>query len=91
MAQRLPYPPCVSSGCKTRECCAKGYKSIWPDVVGMDRSEAKAIIEYDNPLVTVVFMRQNQGRLTDHCCNRVYIFVDDHYRVLSEPFVPMVG
>ncbi|KAL0313673.1 UNVERIFIED_CONTAM: hypothetical protein Scaly_2912200 [Sesamum calycinum] len=70
MAARWPtYPPCYNHGCKTPGCCAKGYKYTWPDLVGKDALEAKAIIEHDNPLVSVVFVKRNQGWLTDYCCN----------------------
>ncbi|KAL0360857.1 UNVERIFIED_CONTAM: hypothetical protein Sradi_3770200 [Sesamum radiatum] len=92
MAARWPkYPPCYNTGCKTPRCCAGGYKYTWPDVVGKDASEAKAIIERDNPLVGVVFVKRNQAWLTDYCCNRVYVFLDENLKVSSKPFLPVVG
>ncbi|KAK4381434.1 hypothetical protein Sango_2968900 [Sesamum angolense] len=91
MAARWPtYPPCYNHGCKTPGCCARGYKYTWPDLVGKDSLEAKATIEHDNPLVSVVFVKRNQGWLMDYCCNRFYVFLDENSKVSSKPFLPMI-
>ncbi|KAK4381605.1 hypothetical protein Sango_2951200 [Sesamum angolense] len=66
------------------------YKYTWPDLVGKDSLEAKATIEHDNPLVSVVFVKRNQGWLMDYCCNRVYVFLDENSKVSSKPFLPMI-
>ncbi|KAL0291890.1 UNVERIFIED_CONTAM: hypothetical protein Scaly_2614700 [Sesamum calycinum] len=92
MSGKTPYPPCVIyPQCQSRECCSAGHKYIWPNVVGMDHFEAKAIIERDNPLATVVFVAKDGATIDNFCCNRVYVFVDEHLKVSSEPALPMVG
>ncbi|KAK4381941.1 hypothetical protein Sango_2918900 [Sesamum angolense] len=92
MAARWPsYPPCYNPACQTPRCCARGYKYTWPDLVGKDSSEAEAIIEHDNPLVSVVLIKKGQLWLTDYCCNRVYVFLDENSKVSSKPLPPVVG
>ncbi|GMG99886.1 hypothetical protein Nepgr_001726 [Nepenthes gracilis] len=90
MAARLwpPYPPCASGLCETRECCAQRYKFQWPELVGRDGQQAKAIIERENPSVTVVVLPPERVGLPDFCCNRVYLLIDENGKVAS---IPLVG
>lgn len=80
----IPYPPCVSD-----ESCVSPYKSIWPELVGRDVEEAKAIITRDNPLVTVVPIDQHHKVIVDLCCNRVWLFYDNKNNLVR--LVPKVG
>ncbi|KAL3642150.1 hypothetical protein CASFOL_012965 [Castilleja foliolosa] len=83
-----PYPPCESFGCDSRECCGRGYKFTWPNVVGMTKDEAIAIIVRDNPLVTIVLRSEgHRWRILDFCCNRVWLDIDANNRVCLEPEV----
>uniref|UniRef100_A0A803KNF5 Uncharacterized protein n=1 Tax=Chenopodium quinoa TaxID=63459 RepID=A0A803KNF5_CHEQI len=39
--------------CQDSACCSQGKKYQWPELLGKDATEAKKIIESDNPKVTV--------------------------------------
>lgn len=64
-----------------------GYKFRWPALVGKSEQVATAVIERDNPLVTVVPLPDGVVGYTDFCCNRVYIFLDSDGNVRSTPVV----
>ncbi|XP_056174432.1 glu S.griseus protease inhibitor-like [Syzygium oleosum] len=82
------YPPCFSGYCcQDPHCCSKGYKYSWPELVGYNGDSAKATIEKDNPLVTVYQIPEGAYRLTDFCCNRVYLWVDGNGNVTRVPTV----
>ncbi|CAI9786445.1 unnamed protein product [Fraxinus pennsylvanica] len=87
MSLRAPYPPCASSD----GYCDTGYKATWPNTLGMDGEQAKAIIEKDNPLVTVLIRAPNNYVIHNFCCNRVWVFVDEHYKVLVIPKIFLLG
>lgn len=65
-----------------------GYKTMWRNTLGMEGKRAKSIIENDNPLVTALIIHKGHAVLDDFCCNRVWIFINEHGKVAS---VPMVG
>jgi hypothetical protein len=65
-----------------------GHKFQWPQLVGKNEQLAKAVIQKDNPLVTIMVLSPGTVGLSDFCCNRVYLTVDRDGKVL---FVPMVG
>ncbi|CAA2994615.1 ase inhibitor-like [Olea europaea subsp. europaea] len=88
MSLRIPYPPCVSGLSSDGDICDTGYKSVWPNTLGMDGKQAKKIIEKDNPLVTGVIISPGFYVSHDFCCNRVWVFVDEHHKV---SVVPKVG
>ncbi|PIN06216.1 hypothetical protein CDL12_21237 [Handroanthus impetiginosus] len=90
MSQKT-YPPCDTFFCSTRQCCARGHKFEWPNLVGTDPQQAKVIIEHDNPYVTVVFIKKGELPYTNFCCNRVVVFLDENGKVSSAPSVPVVG
>ncbi|KAF7847208.1 hypothetical protein BT93_L3228 [Corymbia citriodora subsp. variegata] len=87
---RVPYPPCAyKPNCKAAECCYLGILPNpfrWPQLVGQSGWQAKAVIEKDNPYVTVIFTVVKQEQ-TDFCCNRVYVWVDLFGSVLEIPTV----
>ena len=37
--------------------------------------------------MTAVFIKEGQGRLTDFCCNRVYIVLDPKDNVVDVPYI----
>ncbi|KAI3460239.1 hypothetical protein Pfo_016902 [Paulownia fortunei] len=80
---------CSSFGCTDPECCGlRNYRTIWPNLLGMDAEEAKAIILKDNPVVRVVFLHKGDATTFDFCCNRVWLWIDENNRVFR---VPKVG
>ncbi|XP_022897354.1 proteinase inhibitor-like [Olea europaea var. sylvestris] len=79
MSSLFPYPPCESGKCD---------KMTWPNTVGMDGNQAKNIIEKDNQNVTGVIVPKRNKVIQDYCCNRVWIFVDDHGKVA---LIPRIG
>nr|XP_027073348.1 trypsin/subtilisin inhibitor-like [Coffea arabica] len=84
MPQRIPYPPCFS-GCSKRECCTpRAYKYEWPELKGANGQHAKAVIEKENPYVTVV-PGHSRFILADFCCNRVFVFLDENDNVIVGP------
>lgn len=78
----FPYPPCLSS----RGPCSS-QKSEWSGLVGMDVQQAKAIINRDNPFVTVVPVSKDVKVTHDFCCNRVWLVYDEKNRVVVTPRV----
>ncbi|KAI4383535.1 hypothetical protein MLD38_009362 [Melastoma candidum] len=84
---RIPYPPCESDLCTDRSCCSNGFKYRWPNLVGKSGVLAKRVIEANNPLVTVVVLPFGSVGLTDFCCNRVYVFLDENSNVIATPII----
>lgn len=54
---------------------------------GWKAEAAKSIVEKDNPSVTVVILTPGKEGHTDFCCNRVYLYVNEHGNVFAEPRV----
>ncbi|KAL1220226.1 Proteinase inhibitor [Cardamine amara subsp. amara] len=79
------YPPCVSGSCTDLECCAGGYKYMWPELVGETGEKAKMTIEKENPNVGVAFLRSGDRRIEDFCCNRVFVYLNSHGTVTRSP------
>ncbi|KAL3535307.1 hypothetical protein ACH5RR_003768 [Cinchona calisaya] len=89
MSKRHPYPPCEDFGCEEHEvkCCTPGYPYSWPNLVGMEGNQAKAIIEKDNPVVTVKVIQYGFIHLEGWCCNRVLVWLNDDGKVEVAPIV----
>ncbi|ONK67878.1 uncharacterized protein A4U43_C05F4740 [Asparagus officinalis] len=73
-------------------------KRMWPELVGAKGSEAKEIIERENPNVKVVFIWCHWKRIMDCCCNRVWLFVEGEdgwesgdYGEAKVCYIPRVG
>ncbi|CAA2996199.1 ase inhibitor-like, partial [Olea europaea subsp. europaea] len=85
MSHQHRYPPFESDFCADLECCGSGYKTMWRNTLGMEGKRAKSIIENDNPLVTALIIHKGHAVLDDFCCNRVWIFINEHGKVASVP------
>jgi len=48
-------------------------KLAWPELVGAEASEARRIIESENPNVRVVYIRCDAPRTLDLRCDRVWL------------------
>ncbi|KAF7847394.1 hypothetical protein BT93_L3007 [Corymbia citriodora subsp. variegata] len=81
---RRSYPPCDGSA---GPCIGPdGKPAVWPDLVGQNGEKAKAVIEKDNKRVTVVLIKYGKEKgFTDHCCNRVYLWIDEKGNVCQTP------
>jgi len=64
-----------------------GHKFRWPELVGKNGQQAKAVIQKDNPLVTVVVLPPGRVGFANFCCNRVYLVLGRNGNVLSAPMV----
>ncbi|PSS10056.1 Wound-induced proteinase inhibitor 1 like [Actinidia chinensis var. chinensis] len=84
---------CLPCDCSGNSCgkdpSFQGIKLEWPELVGAKQSYATAVIEKENPLVTVIPLPEGAVGLTDLCCNRVYLFVTKLGGVVIQ--VPRVG
>ncbi|KAF8024441.1 hypothetical protein BT93_F1576 [Corymbia citriodora subsp. variegata] len=81
---RQPYPPCVSGMCTS----PNGSRDEWPELVGQNAKRAKAVIERDNPYVTVILVPEGIGfGYTNFCRNRVYVQVNDKGNVFQTPMI----
>lgn len=81
-----------TSVAKTMQCFnhilfLSGHKFRWPELLGQDGQKAKATIERDNPLVTVVVLPPGRVGFGDYCCNRVYLLIDKNGKVFQIPYV----
>ncbi|KAK4490112.1 hypothetical protein RD792_000769 [Penstemon davidsonii] len=63
------------------------YNFQWPNLVGVDTQQAKAIILKENPLVTTKFVHENEAANDDFCCNRVQVLLNQNGKVKRVPFV----
>lgn len=64
---------------------ASNAKDSWPELVGKNGEEAKAIIEKQLPAATVQVV-PNTGMMTmDYRIDRVRVFVDDKGIIAREP------
>ncbi|KAK3441641.1 hypothetical protein EUGRSUZ_B01966 [Eucalyptus grandis] len=89
---KYPYPPChVVWDCDRSECCFDPKIQVrvrWPELVGQNGEKAKAVIEKDNALVTVILIKVGKEYgLPVFCCNRVYVYINDKDNVVQEPMV----
>jgi hypothetical protein len=64
-----------------------GYKFRWPNLVEKKEQDAKAVIQTDNPLVTIVVLPPGKVGSDDFCCNRLYLIIDGNDSVSSVPTV----
>ncbi|XP_047342744.1 proteinase inhibitor-like [Impatiens glandulifera] len=60
-------------------------KNVWPELVGKHADAAAATIEKENPKVKTIILPQGSGTTKDFRCDRVWVFVDDHHRVVEVP------
>jgi len=75
------------------EC--RGGKSSWPELVGKKGSEAKAVIQRENPAIDAVVYAPQDAIVTDkYCCNRVRLIMNcdagcdyDNATVFQAPIV----
>ncbi|XAR63347.1 hypothetical protein NMG60_11023254 [Bertholletia excelsa] len=68
----------------------EGVKWEWPELVGEPQKKAIAVIEKENPYVTVVPVPRDRLVIHDYCCNRVWLFVNVLGGVVVSP-PPKVG
>ena len=55
----------------------RGGKSSWPELVGKKGSEAKAVIQRENPAIDAVVYAPQDAIVTDkYCCNRVRLIMN---------------
>ncbi|EOA32242.1 hypothetical protein CARUB_v10015502mg [Capsella rubella] len=83
-----PYPPCLVTACEDPECCANGKKCRWPELVGKSGEVAKMTIERENPNVLAILLHAGDGRISDFCCNKVFVVLDIHGHVST---IPKIG
>ncbi|KAK2647213.1 hypothetical protein Ddye_022408 [Dipteronia dyeriana] len=62
-----------------------GFKSSWPEVVGIDGEAAEDVIKSETSGVRVIVVKSGSFVTDDFRCDRVRIFVDGHGIVTSEP------
>ncbi|KAI9195508.1 hypothetical protein LWI28_015628 [Acer negundo] len=62
-----------------------GFKSSWPEVVGIDGEAAEDVIKSETSGVRVIVLKSGSLVTGDFRCDRVRIFVNGHGIVTSEP------
>lgn len=62
-------------------------KNSWAELVGENANSVMAIIEKDNPCMTVVPLPMGYVRLDISCCNQVYVSIDENGNVTEVPIV----
>ncbi|OIT37305.1 hypothetical protein A4A49_19452 [Nicotiana attenuata] len=75
------YPPCVSCNCIGNQCAGNGMfplwaKLEWSELTGTHEKDAVAQVKKGNPFITPVVIYKQVTHITDNCCNRVWILVD---------------
>ncbi|XP_057513306.1 glu S.griseus protease inhibitor-like [Actinidia eriantha] len=74
---------CITCGCSGNSCKRdprfQGWKLEWPELVGAGQMFATAVIERENPRVTVVPIAIGDPRVhvPDVCCNRIKLIVSE--------------
>ncbi|KAJ1409414.1 Proteinase inhibitor I13, potato inhibitor I [Sesbania bispinosa] len=51
-------------------------KSSWPELVGVQGTEAEATIERENPLVDAIIVAEGSSVTSDFRCDRVWVWID---------------
>lgn len=87
---KIPYPPCDICSCTGNACQLPGdpYPYEWPELVGTEIIHAKYIVEHTNLRVTGIVLNSQCVKLSDTCCNRVWLCPDEHGFV---KYLPKVG
>ncbi|OIW01795.1 hypothetical protein TanjilG_03933 [Lupinus angustifolius] len=62
-------------------------KSSWPELVGVQGTEAEATIERENPLVNVIIVPEGNFVTADFKCDRVWVWVDASGNVKRIPII----
>lgn len=78
---RATYPPCMDCKCTGNDCAGsglfpRGSKFVWPELVGTHERDAVNQVLSSNQVVTPVVIYKQVTNITDICCNRVWIYVD---------------
>ncbi|KAI9116537.1 hypothetical protein K1719_012704 [Acacia pycnantha] len=63
-------------------------KDSWPELVGVERQRAEAIIERENQWVKVIIVEEGAFVSADFRCDRVWVWVNSQCRVTR---VPRIG
>ncbi|KAK4728632.1 hypothetical protein R3W88_021620 [Solanum pinnatisectum] len=86
----IKYPPC-DQGC---DCTGNGCKQPgdptpyeWPELIGVEIMQAKAIVENTNHNVTGVPLDSDCVRIHNLCCNRVWLCPDEKGLIREKPIV----
>ncbi|OIW01797.1 hypothetical protein TanjilG_03935 [Lupinus angustifolius] len=62
-------------------------KSSWPELVGVQGTEAEATIERENPLVDAIVLLEGTPVTKDFRCDRVWVWVDTNGIVIKVPII----
>ncbi|KAF1860583.1 hypothetical protein Lal_00021627 [Lupinus albus] len=62
-------------------------KSSWPELVGVQGTEAEATIERENNLVDAIIVLEGTIVITDFRCDRVWVWVDTNGIVKKIPTI----
>ncbi|CAL0321137.1 unnamed protein product [Lupinus luteus] len=62
-------------------------KSSWPELVGVQGTEAEATIEKENPLVDAIVLLEGTPVTKDFRCDRVWVWVDTNGIVIKVPTI----
>ncbi|KAE9589751.1 hypothetical protein Lal_00021523 [Lupinus albus] len=62
-------------------------KSSWPELVGLQGTEAEATIESENPLVDAIVLLEGTPVTKDFRCDRVWVWVDTNGIVKKIPII----
>ncbi|XVE77883.1 hypothetical protein DITRI_Ditri13aG0099500 [Diplodiscus trichospermus] len=65
--------------------CSDTGKSSWPELVGISGEVAAAIIEKENPKVSVAIVKEGMMVTMDFGCDRVRVWVDKYGIVKLTP------
>ncbi|OIW01796.1 hypothetical protein TanjilG_03934 [Lupinus angustifolius] len=62
-------------------------KSSWPELVGVQGTEAEATIERENPLVDAIIVPEGHSVTADVRSDRVWVWVDANGNVKKVPTI----
>ncbi|CAL0321139.1 unnamed protein product [Lupinus luteus] len=62
-------------------------KSSWPELVGVQGTEAEATIERENPLVDAKIVLEGTSVTDDFRCDRVWVWIDTNGIVKKVPTI----
>ncbi|OIT33561.1 hypothetical protein A4A49_55042 [Nicotiana attenuata] len=93
---RTAYPPCSPCKCTGNDCAGtglfpKGSKFVWPELIGIKEKDAVNQVLSSNSVVTPVVIYNQVTNITDDCCNRVWILVDQPGGNGQVENIPTVG
>ena len=77
---------CSTIAIRCGRCSCNDGKASWPELVGTPGTDAKAVIEKENPCLTqVTILLKGSPIIKDFRLDRVWIFVDDKGDVVATP------